>query len=99
VKNLYTLALILVGLGLQAQSVISDQGGNPVVSPDAILELQSTTKGMLLSKMSQTQRDAINSPSNGLLIHNTTSNCIQVYFTQQGWTDVECDCPTPPSAE
>lgn len=97
-KNWIIFSLILFGLNLQAQVALSDQAGLAVPDPSALLDLQSTSKGTLLSRMSQGQRDSIQNPANGLLIHNTTSNCIQIYFTQQGWTDVECDCAVAPSA-
>ena len=51
------------------------QAGIGASAPDAaaILELLSTTKGLLLCRMTTTQRDAISSPPAGLLIYNTTT--------------------------
>jgi len=51
------------------------QAGIGASVPDAaaILELLSTTKGLLLCRMTTTQRDAISSPPAGLLIYNTTT--------------------------
>lgn len=50
------------------------------VAPDtkAILDLVSTTKGLLLPRMTTTQRDAITSPPAGLTIYNTTTNKMNV---------------------
>ena len=45
----------------------------------AVLDVSSTTKGMLIPRMSTTQRDAIASPDNGLQIYNTTLNALQTY--------------------
>ncbi|MCP3906895.1 MAG: DUF1566 domain-containing protein, partial [Oceanicoccus sp.] len=40
----------------------------------AKLEINSTTKGFLQSRMTETQRDGISSPAAGLMIYNTTTN-------------------------
>ncbi len=53
-----------------------DNVGIGTLSPDAsaILDLTSTTKGLLLPRMTTTQRDAISSPATGLIIYNTTNS-------------------------
>lgn len=48
--------------------------GAASLSADAILACTSTTQGVLLPRMTTTQRDAISSPTAGLLIYNTTTN-------------------------
>src|SRR5688500_12859457 len=53
--------------------------GTTAPAPSAILDLQSTSKGLLLPRMSEMQRDAIASPEPGLLIYNTTSQQMEVY--------------------
>ena len=52
-------------------------------SPDnkAILDIRSTTKGLLIPRLSNTDRDAINTPTEGLIIFNTTSKRIETYIT------------------
>lgn len=47
----------------------------------SILELQSTTRGLLLPRMTTAQRNAITSPVAGLVIYNTTTNKLNVYTT------------------
>jgi hypothetical protein len=47
--------------------------------PCAIAEYVSTTKGVLFPRMTSTQRDAISTPTEGLLIYNTTDSVNQVY--------------------
>lgn len=44
------------------------------IAASALLELKSTTKGLLIPRMTGTQRDAISSPATGLVIYNTTTN-------------------------
>lgn len=52
---------------------------NPTKS--ALLELVSTTKGLIFSRMTTAQRDAIVNPINGLVIYNLTTNKLNVYTT------------------
>jgi hypothetical protein len=48
--------------------------GTSTPNSTAVLELSSTTRGFLPPRMSTTERDAITSPPDGLVIHNTTTN-------------------------
>lgn len=62
--------LLLISLApLQAQSK----------DPSAILQLNSTTQGLLLPRMTTTQRDAIANPADGLMIFNSTTNQFDFY--------------------
>ena len=53
----------------------------------AALEVVSTTKGVLMPRMSETQRDAISSPVAGLVIFNLTTSKLQVY-TGGAWENL-----------
>lgn len=71
----------LVALG---RSVISDIAGvAPVYKSSALLNLESTTKGFLMPRLTTVQRDAVASPNNGLLIFNSTTNSFNYY--NGGW--------------
>ena len=45
----------------------------------AALDVTSTTKGFLPPRLSSVQRNAITNPTVGLVIYNSTSNCLEVY--------------------
>lgn len=53
----------------------------------AIVEFDSTTKGLLIPRMTTTQRNAISSPPDGLLIYNTTSHHFSVY-ENSSWVEM-----------
>ena len=55
----------------------------PVAS--ALLEMVSTSKGLLTPRMDSTQRDAISSPATGLLIYNTSTNAYN-FYNGSAWT-------------
>lgn len=64
------------------QVIASDSvavGGTANATASALLDVRSTTKGAVLPRMTTTQRDAIASPTAGLLIFNTTTNAYNVY--------------------
>jgi len=45
----------------------------------ALVEMRSTTKGLLIPKMTTTNRNAIGSPATGLLVYNTSVDSFQYY--------------------
>jgi hypothetical protein len=45
----------------------------------ALLELKSTTKGLLLPRLTTAERDAISSPAEGLVIYNSTTKVMNFY--------------------
>ena len=51
--------------------------GGTTPNASAALDVTSTTKGLLLPRMTTTQRNAISSPENGLLIYNSTTSKVQ----------------------
>ncbi|NTW31106.1 MAG: collagen-like protein [Bacteroidetes bacterium] len=63
------------------------------VSPDAsaILDVSGTTGGVLINRMTETQRNDISSPALGLLIFNTTTNCLNMW-TGASWKQSCFDC-------
>ncbi|NRT14024.1 hypothetical protein HNP99_000349 [Flavobacterium sp. 28A] len=57
------------------------QVGIGTVTPDAtaVLDVSSTTKGMLTPRMTTTQRNAITTPANGLMVYDTTLKSFYYY--------------------
>ncbi|MCH2045991.1 MAG: hypothetical protein MK212_17885, partial [Saprospiraceae bacterium] len=49
---------------------INNDGTDPDAS--AILDIKSTTQGLLIPRMTSTQRDAIGTPATSLMIYNTS---------------------------
>jgi len=58
--------------------------GRSAIDQSAQLEIYGTDKGLLIPRLTSAQRDAINSPAEGLLIYNTDDNAFQ-YFTDLKW--------------
>jgi hypothetical protein len=52
--------------------------GDGSLAPSAIAEFDSTTKGVLLPRLTTTERDAISSPADGLLIYNLTTDKLTI---------------------
>lgn len=63
-------------------------GGNPKENPDpsAVLDLQSTDKGLLLPRLTAQQIQAIKNPANALVVYNKDENAIFIYSdVQKQW--------------
>ncbi|TVR81827.1 MAG: hypothetical protein EA412_02385 [Chitinophagaceae bacterium] len=71
-------------------------GDNPsVVNPAAIFEMESSDKGFLLPRLSESERDAMVPPiTAGLIIFNTDSDCLEV-FNGTAWINL---CSQDPCA-
>jgi hypothetical protein len=84
-KNILTISLsILFALALNAQNV-----GINTTTPDnsAVLDVSATDKGMLVPRMTTTQRTAITSPATGLLVFDSD---LKVFYFYNGtaWTSI-----------
>lgn len=87
-KKRYILFILLIAIYARtlSQTSISDDGSAPDQS--AILDVKSTNKGILVPRMTQTQRNAIASPAEGLLVYQTDGNA-GFYFIKSGiWTAI-----------
>lgn len=64
-------------------TIAHSQIGIGTISPSAssALEIQSTTQGLLTPRMSSTERLAISSPANGLLVYDTSLSSFYYYDT------------------
>jgi len=97
-KNKSIIFKILAGLfclpsvffsPISAQTVI----GGSTPDPSAMLDVQSNSKGVLFPRITTTQRNAISSPATGLIIMNTTNNCLEINLGSSGnpsWQQIIC---------
>jgi hypothetical protein len=76
-KNILLYTFLLLNVYAFSQVKI---GNNPGSIDDAsILEMEDTTRGVLIPRMTESQRDLISSPPDGLKIYNTESSTMDVY--------------------
>lgn len=75
--------------------------GTTVIDGYAQFQIDSTTRGLLIPRMTEPQRNAINNSTNGLIIYNTDENRINLYDGYiNSWIDTSQPVTnaTPPSA-
>lgn len=72
---------------------LTAQVGIGTTSPDAsaILDINSTSGGLLIPKMSESQRDAITAPATGLLIFQTDISPGFYFYSGSAWTSFAGD--------
>jgi hypothetical protein len=80
-----------VSLGLLSNRALISAGTGLSMHNSAMLQVESTTLGFLLPRMTSTQRNAIVSSSRGLMVYVTTPADEGVYYynsgsSYQGWT-------------
>jgi hypothetical protein len=76
---------IACSLVMYAQVGINSDGTQP--DPSAMLEIKSTSKGILPPRVTTAQRDAIVSPATGLVIFNTNCSDLQ-FFNGAVWVPI-----------
>jgi hypothetical protein len=89
IKKTIFAATILAILSINgfAQVAINTTGDNP--DPSAILDLQSTTKGFLVPRVTTAQRNLISTTQSGLLVYDLTTKSFWHYDnTQSDWIEL-----------
>jgi len=81
---LFLFFVLVLSTSLKAQNVgINSTGASPDAS--AMLDVSSTTSGMLIPRLTQTQRTSISSPAIGLLVYQTDNTTGFYYYTGSQW--------------
>ncbi len=80
-KKLFPIAFLVLSAvtAIQAQNNVGI--GTPNPQPSAIVEMQSTDKGILIPRMTTAQRLAISNPADALMVYDTDQKCF--YFYEQ----------------
>ena len=81
---LVILTLLLAATVTQAQVGIGTASPNST----AILDITASAKGLIVPRMTTTQRGAINTPNAGLLIYNTTTNALEIANSSSLWVNL-----------
>jgi hypothetical protein len=90
-KALFTLTVaigtLLTGNGASAQGVAVNTSGS---APDAsaMLDVASTTRGLLAPRMTAAQKTAIATPATGLMIYQTDGTAGFYYYDGSAWTAI-----------
>ncbi len=94
-RKLINLVLIISSMLISVQIYTQNVGISAnVFTPDAsaILEIQSTSAGLLIPRMTTAQRNAIANPAQSLLIYNLTTKCLEIY-EDGAWQQIWCSTP------
>ena len=65
-------------IGFSTLSTIQSESW-PHNIPNGLLVMESKNKGFVLTRMSDTERNSIPTPIEGMLIYNTTVHCLQIF--------------------
>lgn len=78
-KKLMVLSLLISTIASAAWYKSLKLGTGGIPDSAAVLEIKSTTGGLLLPRMTTTQRNAIGSPPAGLTLYNSTTNTLDLF--------------------
>src|SRR5258706_5717807 len=83
---LFTWILLCYGLSF-SQNVSINASGDPAL-PSAMLDISSTNKGLLIPRMTTSQRVMIVSPAQCLMVFDTDTRTF--WFYSYGWIEIAC---------
>src|SRR6476661_4011937 len=83
---LLCFALSLPVIFGRSQSIAINTDGT-VAHASAMLDIKTTTKGLLIPRMNSSQRTSISSPATGLLVFDTDTNTFW-YYNGAAWTNL-----------
>ena len=90
-RRILLLTALFGGLSLTAQVKIGD---NPqTIDPGSLLELESTDKALVITRVTDAQMNAINAQQ-GAVVYNTDGGCIY-YFDGAAWICLLYTSPSP----
>lgn len=84
-KKLFFIGLCLITINATAQSVAINNDGS-AADNSAILDLKSNNQGVLVPRMSASQRTAITSPATGLMVYQTDETAGFYFYNGSAWT-------------
>lgn len=87
--------LIIIGIRFPTCALAQNVGiGTSTPNAAALLDLQSTSKGFLVPRMTQAQRNAIVNPPAGLIVYQTDNTPGFHFNNGTGWVQVSTGGPT-----
>ena len=86
IRTILLTALILFSILLSAQSVAVNNDGSTAES-SSMLDVKSTTKGLLIPRMSSVNRAMIATPAEGLLVYDTDTRGFW-YYSGGAWNEI-----------
>jgi hypothetical protein len=85
-KFAFYLGLVCICFCTHAQSVAINTDGS-VAHSSAMLDVKTTSKGLLIPRMNSSQRTSISSPATGLMVFDTDTNSFW-FFNGTAWTNL-----------
>ncbi|MCF8298785.1 MAG: tail fiber domain-containing protein [Saprospiraceae bacterium] len=88
-KILIVTVLVNFALVLNLNAQVAINTDNTTAASSAMLDVKSTSKGVLIPRMTTAQRTAISSPANGLLVYDETTLSFWFYdSSNSGWAEL-----------
>lgn len=84
----FILIFILQANNAYSQSLSVNTDGS-AADPSAILDVKSTSKGMLIPRVTLAQKNAITLPANGLMVYQTDNNPGFYFYNGTAWKSLD----------
>ena len=85
IKSLPITLFLFFSSQTRSQQNVSINSTGATAHPSAMLDISSTSKGLLIPRMTSTQLNGIGSPATGLLVYQTDTDSGFYYYTGSRW--------------
>lgn len=82
------LSILLCLIANLSQAQVAINTDNTSANASAMLDIKSTTRGLLIPRLTSTQKAAIASPADGLTVYDITTKSLWYYKGGTGWTEI-----------
>lgn len=86
-KIIKTLIILSISISISYGQSVGINSDNSAPDGSAILDVKSTTKGILVPRMTSAQRQIITTPASGLLVFDTTTGSFW-FYNNASWTNL-----------
>jgi hypothetical protein len=86
IKSITLIFALFLALNLSAQVTINNDNSDPDNS--AMLDIQSTEKGLLIPRMTESQKNAISNPATGLMLYQTDQKIGFYFYNGTKWVNL-----------
>jgi hypothetical protein len=92
-KNIRNFTIAFICFFFLIPPISGQNVGIGIANPNtsALLDVSSTTQGVLLPRLTTTEIGAISTPALSLIVYNTTTNCFE-FYNGTTWQNIVCQC-------
>ncbi|MCK5168455.1 MAG: hypothetical protein KAQ75_01145, partial [Bacteroidales bacterium] len=87
ISSIIIVLILLASSAMFGQNVVVTDDDSYTVDPSAMLDVKSESKGLLIPRLTTTERTTMADPATGLLVYDSNLN-VFYYYDGSGWVNI-----------